>query len=468
MKRILKLVGVFTLSFLLVSSIAACRRDDDPDNGNGNGNGNGETFAFAGDYEIDITNLGMPLVIYLRIDEDANFMLQTNRAFDDPRDTGTVREVEDAEDEDTYLMVYDETDNDELRTATFRVEDGNLRFLTRMPYGTSNIAYEAEDPHDPEITHYLWGMSFRHEEHFGVYGGSHTVMAMGSEIEYIYTLELLPGLRYRFASVFEMGGAIHDHTEEGSFSIADDMFSLTPEGDSVVEGTIDNGTIEVPIQPSAMAEREMRTLTLTTHAEYAGVYLGQWLFEMMGTVMGDTEAFLILDAFGNYTYMGTDNLADGEDNVFEENGTYDVDTGEGTITFTPEEGEERVGTYENGYIFNAEFHASKAQPDNLYEFVFYADAIQGEFTAEGEIEETEYSVTLILEATGAYMLTILADGDEFHTEEGTIGVTVGMMDMLQLTPAEADDVLHSGPISPAGLNLTFDIDGEEMSFFLTE
>ncbi len=465
MRRILKLFGIFTLSFFLVLSVAACGRNgEDPVNGENGENGendvpdNGEVFALSGEYEIDITNLGMPLVIYLKIDDDGDFMLQTSRAFDDPRDTGTIRKVDEADQDDTYLMIYDETDNDELRTATFYVVDGNLRFQTRMPYGGSNIMYEAEDPHDPEIMHYLWAMSFRHEEHFGVYGGSHIVEAMGQEVEYIYSLELMPGLRYRFESMFEMGGEIYDFSEEGSFSIEDDVFYMTPDGASTTEGTIENGTLKARIQPSAMASRSMRTLTLTTHAEYAGLYHSRWLEDGVG----DTSAILLLDHFGNFTYSATDHLGEADIAL---TGTYDVDTDADTITFTPEEGDPVTGTYENGYIFAAELPATA---EDTHEFTFYADIIQGEFTAEGEIEGIPYEVTLVLEGNGTYSLVIIEDGAELLNEEGTFAVSVGMIDMIELTLEGETTEQHSGPISRAGLNITFDVDGIELSFGLSK
>ncbi len=467
MRRILKLFGIVSLSLFFVFAIAACGRNgEDPVNGNGengeNGDNdvpdNGEVFELSGEYEIDITNLGMPLVIYLKIDDDGDFMLQTSRAFDDPRDTGTIREVEEAEQEDTYLMVYDETDNGDLRTATFHVLNGNLRFLTRMPYGTSNIMYEAEDPHDPEITHYLWAMSFRHEEHFGVYGGSHVVQAMGEDVEYIYSLELMAGLRYHFESIFEMGGVIYDFTEQGGFYIEDDVFSLNPDDASAVAGTIENGTIDVPIQPSAMASRSMRTLTITTHAEYAGIYHTHWLEDGIG----DTTAMLILDHFGNFTYIATDHLAGADIDM---TGTYDVDTAADTITFTPDEGDAVTGSYEHGYIFTAEFPATA---EDTYAFTFYADHIQGQFTAEGEIEDIPYEVTLVLEATGTYSLVIIEDGSELLNEVGTFDVDVGMFDVIELTPEGATAALHDGLISRTSLNMIFDVDGEEMSFALSK
>lgn len=184
--------AIFLLMSLMVSGLAAV--------------GAARFESIAGDYQIDITQLGMPLVFYLRIDADGNFMLSPNTNFDpsESRGQGVL-----AESRGVYMMIYKEHTPDNPKTATFVLDGPNLLFQSTLPYGQSNIINTVEDPVDPEIVYTLTADTLALSEYYGTYVGSHSTQAMGSTIDYVYSLQLKAGLRYVFFSEFTMGGELY-------------------------------------------------------------------------------------------------------------------------------------------------------------------------------------------------------------------------------------------------------------------
>ncbi len=439
-----KCFGVLMLLAFLSFGIVACNGEDPEE----------EPFEHAGEYEIDIEDLGMPLIVYLRIEEDGTFTFASDSEFEDTRNTGEVRETDDEE----YMMVYDEGTHEDPVTSTFVVEDGNLRFTSTMPYGEANIMYEHECDIDPDVTHHLMAIMIRYEEYLGHYGGSHTVEAMGGEIEYHYAIELMTGGVYSFRSLFVMGGAAHSYEEVGDYTIDEDAgtIELDPEDEDPVEGSIEEDEIEVPIQASDMASRETQTLETTTSSEYAGVYHAAAYREMEGTVMYDTTATLIMGHFNDYIYVA-ENVAEDEEDIIHEEGTYSVEDGE--ISYETDEDElEFSGDYTQ-YAVSGEFLLS-SQVDMRSEETFYSEHVQGEFKASGELDDVEHHVTLELEGDGTFALAIIDEADEvFHEEDGDFEIDGNELVLNDI---------HTGMISETGLNMTFNIDDEEYGFGLTK
>ena len=120
--------------------------------------------AIAGDYQIDITNLGMPLVFYLRIEADGAFMLSPNLDFDpsESRGEGVI-----AESGGVHMMIYKEHTSDNPKTATFVLDGPNLVCPSTLPYGSSNSISSAEDPDDPESVYTLTAEALASSEYDG-------------------------------------------------------------------------------------------------------------------------------------------------------------------------------------------------------------------------------------------------------------------------------------------------------------
>lgn len=398
--------------------------------------------AIAGDYQIDITQLGMPLVFYLRIDADGNFMLSPNTKFDpsESRGQGVL-----AESRGVYMMIYKEHTPDNPKTATFVLDGPNLVFQSTLPYGQSSIINTVEDPDDPELVYTLTADTLALSEYYGTYVGSHSTQAMGSAIDYVYSLQLKAGLRYVFSSEFIMGGTTYTYSETGTWNVVGEEFILDPADEPPVTGTITHdGQITIGIRPSAMAPtRTDRLLRIATHADVAATYVGK-----KATPMYTAEATMVLDMFGNYHYA-----ADvGQPQGYEESGSYDViDT---VVTFRPEDGAPYSASLEN-LVLTGRFRVIGAMPAT--EMVLYNSAIQGDFAGATTHEGVEYTTVLTLNPDGSYELLVTDDaGQAVINTTGTFQVRRAMTLLVVLSGMEPAPMCT---VSEAGLNFSIALPG---------
>jgi hypothetical protein len=398
--------------------------------------------GIAGEYQIDITNLGMPLVFYLRIEADGSFMLSPSTDFDpvESRGEGVI-----AESGGVHMMIYKEHTSANPKTATFVLDGPNLVFQSRLPYGQSNILNSVEDPDDPSIVYTLTADTLALSEYYGTYVGTHSTQAMGTTIDYLYSLVLKAGLRYAFTSKFTMSGTDYSYTETGSWDVSDAQFTLDPAEEDPVQGTITaDGVITVGIRPSAMAPtRSDRVLRVATHADVAGTYIG-----LKSSPMYTVTATMELDMFGNYHYVADVGMPD----PFEESGSYDVMNGE--ITLEPEGGTPFCASLED-LVLTGEFRIIGSMPGT--ELVLYNAAIQGSFAGTATHEEVEYTAQLTLNPNGSYELLITDDAGQTAVEAtGAFEMQRGMTLMVVLTGIEPAPTCS---VRDDGLNLSINLPG---------
>lgn len=453
----------FMLIVLMVSlafTLGACRRNGDDngdDNGNGNGPGNGdngnggptlpdEEFSLAGVYAVDITNMGMALTFYLRIDEDRNFILSPSREFSQDRGSGTIGELA-----GTYLMIYHDSTPEQSKTATFEREGHNLIFRSTLPYGASNIRFEAEDEDDPSIIYNLYADKYVYEEYYDTYLGMHTE----GGVDYEYILTLKAGARYHYVSRYLEGEELVEYKETGTFRVHEDIIGMMPKGGTEVFGSITSDAgLEVPVKMTAASERNEYLLRVATSAQYAGT-----LYAYVSGTGYESYATLELDYFSGYVFT-----SDYGDGTFVETGTFEV--AGTTYTFTPEGKDPVVGTKAN-YKITVAFDVSETVND--VSFVFYDELVQGFFDGFTMVEEAYYA-TLTLNPDGTYALLIVDEDndDEVLIEEtGTFSVNPGMM-AFEITLTSTTSNTSIGAIWTTGLNMSFEINGTNFSFLLTK
>ena len=418
----------FSLAVLLVLSVAAV--------------GAPRFESLAGLYQIDITNLGMPLVFYLKIDADGAFMLSPNTGFDpsESRGEGVI-----GESQGVYMMIYKEHSADSPKTATFVLDGPNLVYQSTLPYGSSNIRYSAEDPDDPTIIYTLTAETMALSEYYGTYAGGHSVQAMGSAVDYAYTLTLNAGLRYVFQSEFAMGGTLYAYNETGHWSVDGDQFTLEPAEEAPVQGTISaEGDITIGIRASEMARsRTESLLRIATHSAYAGTYVGQ-----KTTPMYTANATLVLDMFGTYHYSADVGMPE----PFEETGSYDVNGTE--ISFTPDDGAACTGTLEN-LVLSGSFKVIGGMPGTA--LVLYNESVVGTFSGTATDEEVEYSTVLTLNSDGSYALQVSdAAGTAVVESTGTFQLQRGMTLMVILSEMDPAPLCT---VSDGGFNFSITLPG---------
>lgn len=406
-----------------------------------------EKFELHGDYAIDLTDLGMALTFYLRIDEDSKFILSANRQFASDRGSGTIGELD-----GTYLMIYSDSTPEKSKTATFERIGHNLIFRTPLPYGSANISFEAVDSDNPEIIHHLMANKYVYEEYYDTYLG----FSSEDGVDYEYVLNLGPGARYHYVSTHDSLGETVQYEERGTFRVTGQNFGLTPQGEMELWGAItDDGGLELSVKSSAISDREERLLRVATTAKHAGNWYAQQSIDN-----GEAQAALELDYFGGYTFTSIYN-----DVKHVEQGAFEATNG--TMTFTPsgDQSTPIVGTKAN-YTLNATFDLSDTVKN--VEWHFYDAAIQGEFSGGTMVNEA-YLATLTMNADGSFELVIVDqenDNLELMRQNGTFNISAGPMAHMVTLTAPAS--VSAGEIWPTGLNLTFEIDGTNYSFMLTK
>ncbi len=398
--------------------------------------------AIAGVYQIDITQLGMPLVFYLQIEADGAFMLSPNTDFDpsESRGDGVI-----AESGGVHMLIYREHTSENPKTATFVLDGPNLVFQSTLPYGSSNIVNSAEDPDDPEIVYTLTADTLALSEYYGTYAGGHSVQAMGGAVDYAYTLTLKAGLRYEFASDFAMGGEAYTYSETGSWNVDGEQFTLTPAGGEAVQGTVSvDGAITVGVQASEMARsRTESVLRIATHADVAGTFVGEKVSPMY-----TAKATLVLDMFGTYHYTADVGMPE----PYEEAGSYDVS---GTdVTFEPDGGSAYNGTLRN-LVLTGSFRVIGNMPGT--EMIMYGEEILGTFAGSATHEEAEYRTVLTLNPDGSYELLVSDNAGLAVIEStGTFEMQRGMTLMVVLSGVDPAPMCT---LSESGLNFSISLPG---------
>ena len=396
-----------------------------------------EEAPLAGTYQLDASPLGMPLTVYLTIDENNAFQWSNKQTDGQDKGSGTI-----GTQDGLYLMLYSDSTNDQVKTATFTVDGGKLLFSTRVPYGAASLSPNTEDP-----DHIIYPVAKKivYEEWLGEYVGSLEVSAMGSAIVYNVTLTLDLGAEYTLVSTFAMGGETYEYTQEGAFSIADGQIVL--DGKDGQTGTIDENGIVVNAFLSQMASspREV-TLQKAVTAAVAGEYAGVKDMSMMGFVV---NASLALDAVGGYVF--TASIPDEEDYVIQ--GTFTCE--DGALVLAREDGAPLEGTLEYETI-TAKVPISPSVPMTT-SVTLYSQRIQGEFTAESEDEAgNAYQSTLTLNPDGTYTIAVSKNGQSAYQETGAFATEASMAGTALVLTAE-DDTVSTGMVDST-INVTHNVD----------
>ena len=396
-----------------------------------------EVADLAGTYLLDASPLGMPITVYVIIDADGQF--QWTNKLDGGADKGAGRI---GAQDGLYMMVYSDSTNDNMKTATFTVEGGKLVFSTRVPYGAAGLSPNTEDP---DNTIYPVAKKIAYEEWLGEYVGSLEVSAMGSAIVYNVDLILDYGAEYTLTSTFDMGGDTYSFVQTGDFSVTDGQIVLA--GKDGQTGTIDENGIAVNAFLSQMASspREV-TLQKAVTAEVAGEYLGVKDMSMMGFVV---NASLVLDAVGGYVFTAA--IPGEEDYVLE--GSFTCDNG--VLVLSKEDGSTFEGTLENE-IINAKVPISASVPMTTA-VTLYGELIQGEFTAETTADDgSVYDSVLTLNPDGTYAIAVKKDGADAYQETGTFTTEASMTGTTLVLTAQ--DGTESTGMVDATINVNHNID----------
>ena len=219
----------------------------------------GSTADIAGDYYIDLTDLGMKLTIYLRVGADGTFRFSSATDFSVNKSDGTI---ENAGDE--YLMVYTSVNGEEKSisdglNSKFLVQaDGSLDFTVceRIYYGTATATTTSADNPDAKLIAYPLPSDYTApsgESDFTP--GAYT----GTLADTAYTLTFFDDNSYLLLWTSEDVCK----SETGRYGVSTTQLALTPQGGNRVSCDV-MGEAEISVRvPGTGEEREVITMRLS-------------------------------------------------------------------------------------------------------------------------------------------------------------------------------------------------------------
>ena len=289
-----------------------------------------EVAEIVGDYSIDLSALGMPLTVYLRIEEDGAFQFSNSTEFAVDKNSGTVRASSDG-----YIMVYSTINGEAAsgKTTTLKTEaDGRLKFEGTVYYGSTkpNSPMENEDTGE---TNYLYAVPVGQGGsevpevvlEKGLYTGTYESAGMGSAVVYEYYLNLREDGKFTAFVTFDMMGGTMFAYDYGTYTMMGSVCRMTSEvyteaeddtkdlTESVMAESETQITAEVKMSPMAKDTVEI-TIVKAEDAPVVATYVASKA-SMMG---GSYDMTLSICADGSYSYVSKD-AASGEV-VMEESG----------------------------------------------------------------------------------------------------------------------------------------------------
>lgn len=316
MKKFLAILLSLMLAATLAVSLTAC--------GPGEGS-DGDPIDVAGVYSIDLSEAGMGMTVYLKIEEDGAFTFAANDTFAEAKSAGTVSQPD-----SSYLMVFSSVNGDSVDVGTntchfSKQSDGSLAFEGTIPYGTATFTSPMENDAGVMVTiaavPYTSGGgddTNKNTVEPGLYYGEHTTEGMMGTTYHYYLTIREDGKFTSFVTFEAMGSACMGY-DYGTYSASGSMCRMTssvyddPEteaDDNLTEAlTADkDGVYTADVRMSRMASdtvqitvEKLKTAPTEIVASYEGTNEGYTLF-------------LDIYADGAYEFSA---MADGEESASE-------------------------------------------------------------------------------------------------------------------------------------------------------
>lgn len=243
MKQGVKKGIIYLWMLCMLMSLTACR-------GEKNSAGQKEdTSAVAGEYYLDLTELGMKLTVYLQMTEEGTFLFSNTLDFATNKSSGTLQAAEQG-----YVMVFDSVNGEEKNisegiTASFRVtEEGNLDFSVcdTVPYGSANI--NTISPDDPEVVLMAYPVtadynapSEKTEFQPGIYQAEEVEQ---NGIYYSHTISFYEDETYLHFVTYEENGIQKYVSETGRYGVSTTQLALEPEGGEETTGRVESEVVD--------------------------------------------------------------------------------------------------------------------------------------------------------------------------------------------------------------------------------
>lgn len=317
MKKFWRTALSVMLALVMAVGLFACRTDEET------GGGDGEKIDIAGVYSIDLSEFMSSYVIYLKIEDDGDFVFSDTAEFKTEKSAGTVSKMT-----SNYLLLFKKVNGEDVssdgKTCNFEKEtDGRLKVVGTIYVGTATIPSPMENDDTGEM------VTFYAVPYTG--GGStetetlETGLYFGEDGIYKYYLNLSEDGRFTAFTSFEMtgmgSGFAYDY---GTYTLMGAMCRMTSsvykekEDDTkaLTESvSIEDGVIKADVKMSPFAS-DTKEITVTAVTSPVGIVA---TYEGTATVMGSTfDLSMSVRGDGSYQFLSED--ASGENEDFTETG----------------------------------------------------------------------------------------------------------------------------------------------------
>lgn len=249
------------------------------------------TKDVAGDYYLDLSDLGMKLTVFLKLEENGKFIFSNTLDFEVNKSSGTFQKSG-----EEYVMVFDSVNGEEKSisegmTGSFFVdEEGRLDFSgsDTIPYGSARISTVSEDENVKLlgilVTEDYIAPTQESEFQTGSYG---TDPVERNGIFYSHMVSFYEDNTYLHFVNWEEGGVMKCFSETGTYGISTTQLALEPEGENRVECEVTDGEhVTLSLLPFGGAgERQEMTFTRTDSVGMVGTFTGK------GTKKQDSSEF---------------------------------------------------------------------------------------------------------------------------------------------------------------------------------
>ena len=307
---------LLAILFSICLTLIGCGKDEAKEGGKA-----ADTKEIAGDYYLDLSELGMKLTLYLRIEDDGKFQFSNTTDFKINKSSGTIEKSS-----DKYIMVYESVNEEEKTlaegvTSSFTVrDDKSLDFsgCERIYYGSATAVTVSSE--DPSITLSAIPIPEDYEEASteSEFTAGTYVATEGSDS---FRLSCYDDNSYILVIIREENGAKIYSSESGIYGVSTTQLALTPTGQDRLSGEILSATeLNVPVLLSGSEERTSIAFSKEEESSVISTLAG-----------ADTEVTLFSD--GSYTSVSAG---------FSESGILVLDSAQGSFKIYPDHPETGV------------------------------------------------------------------------------------------------------------------------------
>lgn len=348
-KTLYRLTAAFfaiVVSFAAVLALAGCGSSKTTDSSNSSKTDKKAVEAVAGDYYLDLSELGMKLVIYLQLTENGTFQFSNTTDFEINKSSGVIQKGA-----NDYVMVYesvngaDKSISDGLTSSFFVDDQGRLDFThcEKIYYGSAS-ATTTSDSSDAKLLAVKLPEGYEQPDTESAFttGTYTTYTAKGTAqgemqgaapgADRTYTASFYVDNTYVVTESWTENGEKQYFSETGTYGVNTSQLALTPEGKERISCEVLSDS-ELQIQVLTGADTDSReTLTFKKQEvkEVTAKLTGT------GTVTGTNESFdvtVLLYSDGSYTSRA---------GSFTENGVFVPDSKDGTFKIYPDNNETKL------------------------------------------------------------------------------------------------------------------------------